>query len=194
MVRSFIRSWSALYDMLGFHEADDPEAARSIIVTSIAQRNANLLLDSSNSYVYILLNTYFTSDYVRNELEVVHRLGGVLPSSFKQADPIGCMMRRMNCTVKYATTTYSTGSKRFVACATIQPGVSTVLAIPHMMSWLTLDGTSIGIGERLGAPTVAVVIMPLFRNRPMNLLYSFDLTEVGYSLSRSSAMRGIGLP
>ena len=82
MVRSFIRSWSALYDMLGFHEADDPEAARSIIVTSIAQRNANLLLDSSNSYVYILLNTYFTSDYVRNELEVVHRLGGVLPSSF----------------------------------------------------------------------------------------------------------------
>ena len=82
MVRSFIRSWSALYDMLGFHEADDPESARSIIVTSIAQRNANLLLDSSNSYVHILLNTYFTSDYVRNELEVVQRLGGVLPSSF----------------------------------------------------------------------------------------------------------------
>ena len=82
MVRSFIRSWGALYDMLGFHEADDPESARSIIVTSIAQRNVNLLLESSNSYVHILLNTYFTSDYVRHELEVFQRLGGVLPSSF----------------------------------------------------------------------------------------------------------------
>ena len=82
MVRSFIRSWGALYDMLGFHEADDPESARSIIVTSIAQRNVNLLLDSSNFYVYILLNTYFSSDYVRHELEVFQRLGGVLPSSF----------------------------------------------------------------------------------------------------------------
>ena len=69
-----------------------------------------------------------------------------------------------------------------------------MLAIPHMMSWLTLDGTSIGIGERLGAPTVAVVITPLLRNLSMNLLYLFDLTEVGYSLSRPSAMRGIGLP
>ena len=82
MVRPFIRSWSALYDMLGFHEADDPDGARSIIVTSVAQRNTNVLLDSSNSYVYILLNTYFTTDHVRNELEVVHRLGGVLPSAF----------------------------------------------------------------------------------------------------------------
>ena len=88
------------------------------------------------------------------------------------------MMRRMNCTVKYITTTHSTGSKRFVACATIQPGVSTVLATPHMMSWLTLDGTSIGIGERLGAPTVAVVTMTLLRNRPMNLLYLFDLYRI----------------
>ena len=69
-----------------------------------------------------------------------------------------------------------------------------MLATPHMMSWLTLDGTSIGIGERLGAPTVAVVTMPLLRNLPMNLLYLFDLTEVGYALSRPSAMRGIGLP
>ena len=82
MARPFIRSWSALYDMLGFHEADDPDGARSIIVTSVAQRNTNVLLDSSNSYVYILLNTYFTTDHVRNELEVVHRLGGVLPSAF----------------------------------------------------------------------------------------------------------------
>ena len=82
MVRSFIRSWGALYDMLGFHEADDPESARSIIVTSIAQRNVNLLLDSSNFYVYIQLHTYFSSCYIRHELEVVQRLGGVLPSSF----------------------------------------------------------------------------------------------------------------
>ena len=82
MVRSFIRSWGALYDMLGFHEADDPESARSIIVTSIAQRNVNLLLDSSNFYVNIRLHTYFSSCVIRHELEVVQRLGGVLPPSF----------------------------------------------------------------------------------------------------------------
>ena len=85
MVRPFTRSWSALCDMLGFHEADDPDGARSIIVTSVAQQNTNVLLDSSNSYVYILLNTYFTTDHVRNELEVVHRLGGVLPSAFVES-------------------------------------------------------------------------------------------------------------
>ena len=106
-----------------------------------------------------------------------------MPPQFKQADPIGCMMRRMNCTVKYITTTHSTGSKRCVAYATIQPGVSTVLATPHMMSWLTLDGTSIGIGVRRGAPTVAVVIMPLLTNLPMNLPFQSDLTGVGHSLA-----------
>ena len=117
-----------------------------------------------------------------------------MPPQFKQADPIGRMMRRMNCTAKYITTTFSTESKRNVACATLLPGVSTVLATPHMMSWLTVDGTSIGIGVRRGAPTVAVVIMPLLTNLPMNLPYLSDLTEVGYSLSRSSAKRGSGLP
>ena len=80
--------------------------------------------------------------------------------------------------VKCTTTTHSSGSKLFVVCATIQLGVSSVLVTPHMMSWLTLDGTSIGIGERLGAPIVAVVIMTLFRNRPMNLLYLFDLYRI----------------
>ena len=49
------------YDMLGFHEADDPESARSIIVTSMAQRNVNVLLDSDNYYVNIHLHTYFSS-------------------------------------------------------------------------------------------------------------------------------------
>ena len=92
-------------------------------------------------------------------------------------------MRRMNCTVKYITTTYSTESKRFVACATLLPGVSTVLATPHMMSWLTVDGTSIGIGVRRGAPTVAVVSMPLLTNLPMNLPFQSDLTGVGNSLA-----------
>ena len=82
MARSFIRSWGALYDMLGFQEADDPDSAISIIVTSVAQQNVNLLLDSSNFYVCIQLHTYFSSSYIRHELEVFQRLGGVLPSSF----------------------------------------------------------------------------------------------------------------
>ena len=82
MVRSFIRSWGALYDMLGFQEADDPDSAISIIVTSVAQQNVNLLLDSSNFYVCIQLHTYFSSSYIRHELEVFQRLGSVLPSSF----------------------------------------------------------------------------------------------------------------
>ena len=68
--------------MLGFQEADDPDSAISIIVTSVAQQNANLLLDSSNFYVCIQLHTYFSSSYIRHELEVFQRLGGVLPSSF----------------------------------------------------------------------------------------------------------------
>ena len=68
--------------MLGFQEADDPDSAISIIVTSVAQQNANLLLDSSNFYVCIQLLTYFSSSYIRHELEVFQRLGGVLPSSF----------------------------------------------------------------------------------------------------------------
>ena len=80
--------------------------------------------------------------------------------------------------VKCITTTNSSGSKLFVVCAIIQLGVSSVLVTPHMMSWLTLDGTSIGIGERLGAPTVAVVTMSLLKYRPMNRLYPFDLTEM----------------
>ena len=80
--------------------------------------------------------------------------------------------------VKCTMTTNSSGSKLFVVCAIIQLGVSSVLITPHKMSWLTLDGTSIVIGERLGAPTVAVVTMTLLRNRPMNLLYLFDLYRI----------------
>ena len=115
---------------------------------------------------------------------------GTLPL-FKQVYPSGRMMGRVRLglharvqvvinqfIMKCTTTTNCSGSKLFVVCAIIQLGVSSVLVTPHMMSWLTLDGTSIGIGERLGAPTVAVVIMTLLRNRPMNLLYLLDLYRI----------------
>ena len=71
--------------------------------------------------------------------------------------------------MKCTPTTNFSGSKRFVVRAHKQLGVSLVLVTPHTMSWPTSDGTISTIGERLGAPTVAVVIMTLLRNRPMSL-------------------------
>ena len=115
---------------------------------------------------------------------------GTLPL-FKQVYPSGRMMGRVRLglharvqvvinqlIMKCTTTTNFSGSKLFVVRAHKQLGVSLVLVTPHMMSWPTSDGTSIIIGERLGAPTVAVVTMTLLRNRPMNLPYLLDLCRI----------------
>ena len=62
MARSPVRSWNELYNMICYAEADEPELARSIIITKFTTSHQNAIIASESFYVNISLHIYFSSD------------------------------------------------------------------------------------------------------------------------------------
>ena len=79
MARSPVLSWYELHSIFGYAEADEPELARSVIVTNFITPHQNAIIASSNYYVNINLHTYFSADPIPHFGEVTQRLATVLP-------------------------------------------------------------------------------------------------------------------
>ena len=79
IARSAVRSWNELYTMICYAEADEPESARSSIITNFTTSHQNAIIASENFYVNINLHIYFSSDPIPNFGEVTQRLATILP-------------------------------------------------------------------------------------------------------------------
>ena len=65
--------------MLCYAEADEPELARSIIITKFTTSHQNVIIASENFFVNINLHTYLSSDPIPHFGEVTQRLATILP-------------------------------------------------------------------------------------------------------------------
>ena len=76
---SLIRSWDKLYDLLGYPEAEDPEVACAIIITTFTAPHQNPVIALENFYVNIKLHSHLSAVPVSHFGEVTQRLATILP-------------------------------------------------------------------------------------------------------------------
>ena len=74
-----IRSWSALYNLLGHPEPDDAELTRAVIITFFAAPHQDPFFASESYYVRILLHSHLSAEPVQHFAEVMNRLRIILP-------------------------------------------------------------------------------------------------------------------
>ena len=65
--------------MLWYAEADEPELARSIIITNFTTYHQNAIIASENFYANINLHIFVSSDPTPHFGEVTQRLATILP-------------------------------------------------------------------------------------------------------------------
>ena len=76
---SLIRSWSALYNFLGYPETEDAELTRAVIITFFTAPHQNQVFASESYYVRILLHSHLSAEQVQHFAEVMNRLRIILP-------------------------------------------------------------------------------------------------------------------
>ena len=74
-----VRSWDKLYDLLGYPEAEDPELACAIIITTFTAPHQNPVIASENFDVSIKLHSHLSAVPVSHFGEVTQRLATILP-------------------------------------------------------------------------------------------------------------------
>ena len=74
-----IRSWSALYSLLGYPEPEDAELTRAVITTFFVAPHQDLAFASESYYIRILLHTHLTAQPVQHFAEVMNRLCIIIP-------------------------------------------------------------------------------------------------------------------
>ena len=73
-----IRTWSALYNVLGYPEPDDPELTRTIIITYFIASHQDQVFASETYFVRIPLHFHRSSETVPHLMEVMSRLRTII--------------------------------------------------------------------------------------------------------------------
>ena len=76
---SLIRSWSALYNLLGYPEPDDAELTRAVIITFFTAPHQDPVFASESHYVRIQLHSHLSAEPVQHFAEVMNRLRIIIP-------------------------------------------------------------------------------------------------------------------
>ena len=74
-----IRSWSALYNLLGYPEPDDAELTRAVIITFFTAPHQDPVFASESHYVRIQLHSHLSAEPVQHFAEVLDRLRTIIP-------------------------------------------------------------------------------------------------------------------
>ena len=74
-----IRSWSSLYNFLGYPEPDDAELTRSVIITFFTAPHQDPVFASESHYVSIQLHSHLITESIQHFAEVLNRLRTIMP-------------------------------------------------------------------------------------------------------------------